>query len=86
MYRQDFFIIEYFVAHSWTSTRPTLFAKEWIQHIRNGKFLQENGPLWFCLALFIFSLAYASIPSRPTRSLQPPGNAKLIGFALAMPP
>lgn len=49
-------VTEYFCAHSWNSTSPTSFAKEWVKHIRNGQFLQENGPLWFCLALLIFSL------------------------------
>ncbi len=77
-------ITEYFVAHSWTSTRPTSFANEWIKHIRNGEFLQENGPLWFCLALLIFCVVYAAIhrsrPAAPT----PPGNGTLFGFALLM--
>jgi glucan biosynthesis protein C len=54
-------ITEYFCAHSWNSTEPTSFANEWVKHIRNGEFLQENGPLWFCLALLIFSVAYAGL-------------------------
>ncbi len=53
-------VTEYFVAHSWNSTEPTSFANEWVKHIRNGEFLQENGPLWFCLALLIFSVAYTA--------------------------
>ena len=52
-------ITEYYVAHSWTSTKPTSFTNEWIKHVRNGQFLQENGPLWFCLALLIFSVGFA---------------------------
>jgi glucans biosynthesis protein C len=52
-------VTEYFFSHSWNSTEPTSFAHEWIKHIRNGQFLQENGPLWFCLALLIFSAIYA---------------------------
>jgi fucose 4-O-acetylase-like acetyltransferase len=52
-------VTEYYVAHSWTSTDPTSFGNEWMKHIRNGQFLQENGPLWFCLALLIFSVGYA---------------------------
>src|SRR5579864_457983 len=54
-------IVEYFLAHSWTSTLPTSFLNEWVKHIRNGDFLQENGPLWFCLALLIFSAVYAGV-------------------------
>jgi len=83
-------ITEYFIAHSWTSTLPTSFANEWIKHIRNGKVLQENGPLWFCLALLIFCLIYAA-----SRSLgrsrapvledgAPPSTGHLVRFALVM--
>jgi glucans biosynthesis protein C len=83
-------LIEYYCSHSWNSTLPTSFANEWIKHIRNGEFLQENGPLWFCLALLIFSLAYASIRTiSPERAIDeregpPPSGAKTVGFALAM--
>ncbi len=75
---------EYFVANSWTSTKPTSFGNEWIKHIRNGEFLQENGPLWFCLALLIFSLVYAAIPRRRTMGVRPPDNRTLGVFALVM--
>ncbi len=83
-------ITEYFCAHSWTSTEPTSFANEWIKHIRNGEFLQENGPLWFCLALLIFSIFYVSlIPvfSRSNTNIENsrrPDALKLIGFAIVM--
>lgn len=76
-------ITEYFVAHSWTSTRPTSFANEWIKHIRNGEFLQENGPLWFCLALLIFSVVYAYAPGR-IRKTGPPTIPTLLAFATGM--
>lgn len=82
-------VTEYYVAHSWTSTEPTSMANEWLKHIRNGEFLQENGPLWFCLALLIFSLVYVvlrvSRDSPPARNAEaPPATGKLIGFALGM--
>ena len=83
-------ITEYFCAHSWTSTEPTSFANEWIKHIRNGEIIQENGPLWFCLALLIFSIFYVSlIPvfSRSNTNIEnsrPPDALKLIGFAIVM--
>jgi len=83
-------ITEYFVAHSWNSTEPTSFANEWIKHIRNGQFLQENGPLWFCLALLIFCVCYAAVhPARPgargeRTDSPPPDNRRLIAFALVM--
>ena len=83
-------VTEYFCAHSWNSTAPTSFAKEWVKHIRNGQFLQENGPLWFCLALLIFSVAYVAwlavrhdiiVSDEDSR---PPDVAKLLGFAIAL--
>jgi glucan biosynthesis protein C len=81
-------VTEYFFSHSWNSTEPTSFANEWLKHIRNGQFLQENGPLWFCLALLIFSVVYA-VSRRPRNAEQitrskPPGTPALIAFALVM--
>lgn len=82
-------VTEYFVAHSWNSTEPTSFANEWIKHIRNGQFLQENGPLWFCLALLIFSVVYALWVAffsreRQRRRLTSAATTSIIVFALAM--
>jgi fucose 4-O-acetylase-like acetyltransferase len=85
-------ITEYFVAQSWTSTQPTSFANEWLKHVQNGEVLQENGPLWFCLALLIFSVGYTIwrrsntvrfqiAGSRPGKV---PGTVALIGFGLIM--
>ena len=61
-------LTEYYAAHSWNSTLPTSFAHEWVKHIANGQVWQENGPLWFCLALLVFSAAYVGLSvSFPTR-------------------
>ena len=84
-------ITEYFVAQSWTSSEPTSFAQEWIKHIKNGQVLQESGPLWFCVALLIFSLAYTSIRAVTGRRLlsKPvndcfPSWRKIVCFVLLM--
>ncbi len=86
-------VTEYFFSHSWNSTEPTYFAKEWIKHIRNGQFMQENGPLWFCLALLIFSVIHAlarasgrlTLPlTKAPRDQSTPAAPELIGFALVM--
>ena len=83
-------VTEYFCAHSWTSTEPTSFASEWLKHVRNGQFLQENGPLWFCLALLIFSVAYTGYmrlrgprPDWPAASA-PPNTRQLLALAVTM--
>ncbi len=81
-------ITEYYVAHSWTA--PYSFPHEWWHHITDLEVLQENGPLWFCLALLIFGAAYAALYAwrRPATAnegrLRPPGTGTLIGFALTM--
>jgi glucan biosynthesis protein C len=84
-------VTEYFGSHSWNSTEPTSFANEWVKHIRNGEFLQENGPLWFCLALLIFSVMYvvfralrSTTKDNNNERTQPPNTRKLVGFAIAM--
>jgi glucans biosynthesis protein C len=82
-------VTEYDVAHSWRSTLPTSFANEWVKHIRSGEFLQENGPLWFCVAL-VFCLAYAGFralgqsEARPLEDEAPPSTGHLVRFALLM--
>jgi glucan biosynthesis protein C len=84
-------VTEYFGSHSWNSTEPTSFANEWVKHIRNGEFLQENGPLWFCLTLLIVSVMYvvfralcSTTKDNNNEGTQPPNTRKLVGFALAM--
>ncbi len=83
-------LTEYYVAHSWTSTRPTSMSNEWVKHIRNGEVLQESGPLWFCLALLIFSAIYAAlrvsrVPTSNTNVAAPsPSSRTLIAFAFVI--
>jgi len=83
-------VTEYFVAHSWTSTLPTSFVHEWLKHISNGEVLQENGPLWFCVALLIFSAMYTLIraagPRAPLKTARTstPTAALTLSFGLCM--
>lgn len=82
-------VTEYFVAHSWRATHSS-FPREWWRHIIDLESLSESGPLWFCLALLIFSAAYVllralSVNRTPTRvNSRPPGTGALICFALSM--
>ncbi|MBV9460931.1 MAG: hypothetical protein JO141_25965, partial [Bradyrhizobium sp.] len=32
----------------------------WLTHLRDGEWLSETGPMWFCAALLAFSLVYGS--------------------------
>jgi glucan biosynthesis protein C len=77
-------VTEYYISHSWTA--PYSFAHEWVHHITDLEVLQENGPLWFLLALLIFTTVYAvAYRPRPQQPPRPaPSNGTLIVFALAM--
>src|SRR5581483_7019294 len=77
-------VTEYYISRSWTA--PYSFVHEWWHHITDLEILQENGPLWFLLALLIFSAAYAARYARP-REKAPraaPGSGTLIAFAVIM--
>lgn len=78
-------VTEYYVAHSWSA--PYSFAHEWIHHIADWEFLSENGPLWFCLALLIFTTIYTlsrtqSIPN--TNPTGPPGTLRIVCFCAVL--
>jgi glucan biosynthesis protein C len=77
-------VTEYYISHSWTA--PYSFAHEWWHHIADLEVLQENGPLWFLLALLIFSAVYAARYARPRGqpAKAPPGNWTLLAFAMVM--
>jgi surface polysaccharide O-acyltransferase-like enzyme len=82
-------VTEYFVAGSWRPTVPTSFAHEWWHHILNGEVFSESGPLWFCLALLIFSLGYALIWSLRRMETEPvapvvPSTGAILAFMAVM--
>lgn len=53
-------IIYYILAFSWESLRPPL-GQFLANYILSLNFLSGSGPMWFALALLIFSTAYAAI-------------------------
>ena len=57
-------LTQFYVSHSWRPPQGTPFLAEWWRHIADGEVLSESGPLWFCVALLAFSLAYACMPIR----------------------
>jgi hypothetical protein len=82
-------VTEYFVAGSWRSSAPTSFAAQWVRHIADGEVLSESGPLWFCVALLIFSAALAIArriagPDRPARAMGDPGPGSAAALILTM--
>ena len=51
-------VTEYFVAHSWRTHAS--FWHEMGLYVTRARFLSGTGPMWFCVALLIFSGVYAT--------------------------
>ena len=50
-------VTEYYISRSWTGGGG--FVHQWIEHVTDGEWVSGTGPMWFCVVLFGFSLAYA---------------------------
>ena len=48
-------ITQYFLSWTWGTGG---FAHQWLVHLKDGEWLSETGPMWFCAALLIFSVIY----------------------------
>jgi glucans biosynthesis protein C len=51
-------LTQYFLSSTWGSGS---FAHQWLLHLKDGEWLSETGPMWFCAALLIFSFLYGLI-------------------------
>lgn len=51
-------LTQYFLSHSWGRGG---FGHQWLTHLRDGEWLSETGPMWFCAVLLLFSLLYGLI-------------------------
>jgi glucan biosynthesis protein C len=64
------------------------FLESYPKYVASGRFLAESGPLWFAIALIIFSLVLAGFcrlasPIRDTTDV-PPSGKMIAGYALAL--
>jgi glucan biosynthesis protein C len=48
---------EYYISKTWTGAGG--FLHQWLEHVTDGEWISGTGPMWFCVVLFVFSLAYA---------------------------
>ena len=48
-------LTQYFLSWTWGNGG---FGHQWLVHLRDGEWLSETGPMWFCAALLVFSVAY----------------------------
>lgn len=51
-------LTQYYLSRTWGTGG---FAHQWLLHLRDGEWLSETGPMWFCAALLMFSIIYALI-------------------------
>jgi fucose 4-O-acetylase-like acetyltransferase len=79
-------VTQFYAAGSWHAGPDASFASEWWRHIANGEVLSNTGPLWFCVALLIFSIVYAAtgIPACSAPAAAAPGPLAVILFMAAM--
>ena len=48
-------LTQYFLSRTWGTGG---FGHQWLLHLRDGEWLSETGPMWFCAALLIFSIVW----------------------------
>jgi peptidoglycan/LPS O-acetylase OafA/YrhL len=48
-------LTQYFLSWTWGNGG---FGHQWLVHLKDGEWLSETGPMWFCGALLLFSVAY----------------------------
>lgn len=51
-------LTQYFLSWTWGNGG---FAHQWLLHLKDGEWLSETGPMWFCAALLMFATVYALI-------------------------
>jgi fucose 4-O-acetylase-like acetyltransferase len=77
-------LTQYFLSHTWGGGG---FVHQWLVHLRNGEWLSETGPMWFCAFLLLMSLGYAVTrqvwPGAP-RVLNAPDNRSIAAFIVVM--
>jgi glucan biosynthesis protein C len=78
-------LTQYFLSHTWGSGG---FGHQWLTHFRDGEWLSESGPMWFCALLLCFSIAYPALrivrPESARQILSSPSNWAFGGFLAAM--
>ncbi|SDI36793.1 MULTISPECIES: acyltransferase family protein [Bradyrhizobium] len=51
-------LTQYFLSSTWGDGG---FGHQWLLHLRDGEWLSETGPMWFCAALLLFAIVYALV-------------------------
>ena len=54
-------LTQYFLSRTWGTGG---FLHQWLLHLKDGEWLSETGPMWFCAVLLLFSVIYGLIRLR----------------------
>lgn len=78
-------LTQYFLSWTWGSGG---FAHQWWVHLKDGEWLSETGPMWFCAALLAVSIFYGLLRltgwKEPAHAVRPDGIVLFIAvMALA---
>jgi glucan biosynthesis protein C len=78
-------LTQYFLSWTWGTGG---FAHQWLVHLKDGEWLSETGPMWFCAALLVFSVLYGLVRatgwSEPKIELHGDHWAGVVLFTVAM--
>jgi peptidoglycan/LPS O-acetylase OafA/YrhL len=68
-------LTQYFLSRTWGSGG---FGHQWLLHLRDGEWLSETGPMWFCAALLLFAIVYGLIrlTGWKERRIEPAGHRR----------
>jgi glucan biosynthesis protein C len=70
-------LTQYFLSWTWGNGG---FSHQWLTHLKDGEWLSETGPMWFCAVLLLFSLLYGLVRQAGWREPQ----VGLRGTAIAL--
>jgi glucans biosynthesis protein C len=51
-------LTQYFLSWTWGEGG---FGHQWLLHLKDGEWLSETGPMWFCAALLMLAIVYALV-------------------------
>jgi fucose 4-O-acetylase-like acetyltransferase len=78
-------LTQYFLSGTWGTGG---FVHQWLVHLTDGEWLSETGPMWFCAALLIMSIAYGLVRragwTEPAFDLDRAPGAAIAAFVAVM--
>jgi glucan biosynthesis protein C len=75
-------LTQYFLSWTWGTGG---FGHQWLLHLADGEWLSETGPMWFCVALLMFSIVYGLVRLSGWKERRvAPGDDRASGLAAAI--